>query len=59
MDLEISFDPEFDREDFTVVAQTLMLNFSYPTTPNGEHDYSYSSTDCFHFSQKGNAGGEG
>lgn len=57
LDVAISFYPEFNTEDFAVVAQPFMTNFSYPRTADGRHDYSYSSSDCFHFSLKGNAGG--
>lgn len=50
IDLELAASPEFQRDDFAVVAQTILLDVTIPLTPNG-----YMSTDCFHISQKGNA----
>lgn len=58
IDMELAKLPEFDLEDFTVVYQPFVLNYTFPTTKDGYTDYSYMSADCFHFSQKGNARGK-
>lgn len=49
---------EFDsKDDFTVVVQPFDLDITFPMLKNGQTDFSYLSTDCFHFSQKGYARG--
>lgn len=58
MDINIANDPEFDRDDFTVVIQPFTLNYTPPVTSEGFTDYTIHSYDCFHFSQKGNAKGK-
>ncbi|XP_037036133.1 phospholipase B1, membrane-associated-like [Bradysia coprophila] len=46
---------EFNGEDFTVNNQPFLKNVTFPTLPNGNHDFTYMSMDCFHLSQKGYA----
>lgn len=46
---------EFHRSDFTIVNQPFLKNVKFPKNPNGNHDFSYMSVDCFHLSQKGYA----
>lgn len=58
IDLEVGNYEEFDLDDFTVVVQPFLLNYTFPITSEGYTDYSYLSTDCFHFSQKGHARGK-
>ncbi|XP_015109337.1 phospholipase B1, membrane-associated [Diachasma alloeum] len=56
LDKEIPSYPEFQKEDFSVVAQTFMLQTNLPTViPDGDVDLRYLSADCFHFSQRLNA----
>ncbi|EZA61436.1 Phospholipase B1, membrane-associated [Ooceraea biroi] len=55
MDLEIAASPEFQRNDFAVVAQPLMMDASIPLASDGYSDITYLSSDCFHISQKANA----
>jgi hypothetical protein len=55
LDLEIAAFPEFQSDDFVVVAQPLMLDVKIPLTSNGFIDMTYLSNDCFHISQKTNA----
>ncbi|XP_077293718.1 phospholipase B1, membrane-associated-like [Arctopsyche grandis] len=56
VDATIDQAPEFNtKEDFAVVVQPFDLDIKFPTDKNGNTDYSYLSTDCFHFSQKGYA----
>ncbi|KAL9699948.1 hypothetical protein quinque_003389 [Culex quinquefasciatus] len=43
------------KSDFGVVWQPCLANISFPTTQNGDSDFSYMSYDCFHLSQKGYA----
>ncbi|XP_015108708.1 phospholipase B1, membrane-associated [Diachasma alloeum] len=54
VDEEVAAYPEFQREDFSVVAQPLFVNYTWPTLPDGTADFRYMSADCFHFSQLGN-----
>lgn len=58
LDMELANLPEFDLDDFTVVYQPFVLNYTFPLTQMGYTDYSFMSADCFHFSQKGNARGK-
>lgn len=58
-DLEVANLKEFDLDDFTVVVQPFILNYTFPTASDGNTDYSYLSVDCFHFSQRGHARGKG
>lgn len=53
--MEIATYPEFQRDDFTVVAQPVLMNLRLPLASDGYTDMSYLSTDCFHISQKTNA----
>ncbi len=39
-------------EDFSVVVQPFMKDFSAPRLPNGQVDLSYFAPDCFHFAAK-------
>ncbi|KAJ8939581.1 hypothetical protein NQ314_011078 [Rhamnusium bicolor] len=55
LDIEISNSPEFDLDDFTVIAHYFTLDYTFPTTTQGRIDYSYLSEDCFHFSEKGHS----
>lgn len=43
------------RTDFTVINQPFLENVQFPRLPNGNHDFTYMSVDCFHLSQKGYA----
>lgn len=43
------------RNDFTVINQPFLENVQFPRLPNGNHDFTYMSVDCFHLSQKGYA----
>ncbi|XP_054743812.1 phospholipase B1, membrane-associated [Anastrepha obliqua] len=47
--------PEFQTNDFAVVYQPFLSHVSTPTKENGETDYRYFASDCFHFSQFGHA----
>lgn len=49
---EIADKEEFDRDDFTVVAQPFTENYDIKRYKNGLVDYSVFSFDCFHLSQK-------
>ncbi|XP_039301947.1 phospholipase B1, membrane-associated [Solenopsis invicta] len=55
LDMEIASYPEFQRDDFTVVAQPTLINATIPLAPDGYADMTYLSSDCFHVSQKTNA----
>ncbi|XP_011300169.1 phospholipase B1, membrane-associated-like [Fopius arisanus] len=55
VDEDVANDAEFQREDFAVVSQPFFVNYTWPTLPDGTSDFRYMSTDCFHFSQLGNA----
>jgi len=55
LDLEIATFPEFQRDDFVVVAQPLTLGVKIPLASDGFIDMTYLSSDCFHISQKANA----
>ncbi|XP_032667596.1 phospholipase B1, membrane-associated-like [Odontomachus brunneus] len=55
LDIEISTYPEFQKDDFAVVAQPLTLDLRLPLTSNGYNDMTYFSNDCFHITQKANA----
>ncbi|XP_046590027.1 phospholipase B1, membrane-associated isoform X9 [Neodiprion lecontei] len=52
---EVATLPEFQREDFAIVLQPFTTNISFPVTTSGLTDFTYSSADCFHLSQKGYA----
>lgn len=53
---EVADLPEFNgRNDFTVINQPFLENVQFPRLPNGNHDFTYMSVDCFHLSQKGYA----
>lgn len=58
MDAEITNYDEFDLDDFAVVFQPFILNYTFPQTTKGFTDFSILSSDCFHFSQKGHALGK-
>jgi len=55
LDMEIADYPEFQRNDFVVVAQPTLMNISIPLASDGCSDMTYLSSDCFHISQKTNA----
>ncbi|KYN40535.1 Phospholipase B1, membrane-associated [Trachymyrmex septentrionalis] len=55
LDMEIADYPEFQRNDFVVVAQPTLMNISIPLDSDGYSDMTYLSSDCFHVSQKTNA----
>jgi len=55
LDLEIAAFPEFQRDDFVVVAQPITLHVKLPLASNRSVDMTYLSADCFHVSQKANA----
>ncbi|XP_066589738.1 phospholipase B1, membrane-associated-like [Prorops nasuta] len=46
---------EFQRDDFTIVAQPILTDLKLPILSSGFPDRSYLSADCFHISQKANA----
>lgn len=51
---EVVYREEFQNSTtFTVVLQEFTKNLNMPRTANGNTDFTYMSTDCFHFSQKG------
>ena len=39
-------------DDFTVVLQPFLTNFTTPKLPDGQVDMTYFAPDCFHFSLK-------
>jgi len=43
------------RDDWTVVVQTLYEHFTFPLDASGKPDASFFSPDCFHYSTKGHA----
>lgn len=53
--MEIAAYPEFQKDDFAVVAQPTLLNITLPLASDGYTDMTYFSSDCFHISQKTNA----
>lgn len=53
--MEIAAYPEFQRDDFVVVAQPTLMNISIPLASDGYTDMTYLSSDCFHPTQKANA----
>ncbi|XP_018404144.1 PREDICTED: phospholipase B1, membrane-associated-like, partial [Cyphomyrmex costatus] len=55
LDMEIADYSEFQRDDFIVVAQPILLDVTVPLTSDGYTDMTYLSSDCFHISQKANA----
>lgn len=55
LEMEIAALPEFQRDDFAVVAQPVLVKPSFPLDADGRTDMTYFSTDCFHVSQKTNA----
>jgi hypothetical protein len=55
LDMEIATYPEFQRDDFAVVAQPTLINTTIPLASDGFTDMTYLSSDCFHISQKSNA----
>ncbi|XP_012527810.1 phospholipase B1, membrane-associated [Monomorium pharaonis] len=55
LEMEIASYPEFQKDDFAVVAQPTLLNLTLPLASNGDIDPTYFSSDCFHISQKTNA----
>ncbi|XP_019888136.2 phospholipase B1, membrane-associated [Ooceraea biroi] len=55
IDMEIATYPEFQRDDFVVVAQPVLMDLTIPLASNGYADLTYLSVDCFHISQKMNA----
>ncbi|KAH1011986.1 hypothetical protein HUJ04_001245 [Dendroctonus ponderosae] len=55
LDLQIANYPEFDSDQFTIIAHKFTLNFTLPRLENGGMDYGYTAADCFHASQRGHA----
>lgn len=55
LDMEIAAYPEFQRDDFVVVAQPILMNLRIPLASDGYTDMTYLSSDCFHITQKTNA----
>ncbi|XP_012527812.1 phospholipase B1, membrane-associated isoform X2 [Monomorium pharaonis] len=55
LDMEIASYPEFQKDDFAVVAQPSLLGLHVPRASDGYADMTYMSSDCFHISQKSNA----
>lgn len=53
--MEIAALPEFQRDDFAVVVQPILLEAFIPLASDGYSDMTYLSSDCFHVSQKTNA----
>lgn len=53
--MEIANYPEFQKNDFIVVAEPLGVNVSIPLASDGYADMTYLSSDCFHLSQKSNS----
>ncbi|XP_012159994.1 phospholipase B1, membrane-associated [Ceratitis capitata] len=47
--------PEFQTNDFAVVYQPFTAYIQTPRLANGETDFRYFASDCFHFSQWGHA----
>ncbi|XP_067625459.1 phospholipase B1, membrane-associated [Eurosta solidaginis] len=47
--------PEFQTNDFTILYQPFIAHMNAPKKDNGEVDYRYFASDCFHFSQLGHA----
>jgi len=43
------------RDDWTVVVQTMYENFTFPRDASGKPDATFFSPDCFHYSTKGHA----
>lgn len=41
------------KDDFTVVVQPFLKNFTAPRQPNGKIDLTFFAPDCFHLSTKG------
>ncbi|XP_055855787.1 phospholipase B1, membrane-associated-like [Episyrphus balteatus] len=52
---EIIYQDEFHTKTFTVSLQPFTQNFTLPELPNGDTDLRYFASDCFHFSQLGQA----
>lgn len=44
-----------NKSDFTVNIQPFTRNLVFPSKLNGDTDFTYMSTDCFHMSQRGYA----
>ncbi|XP_043268871.1 phospholipase B1, membrane-associated-like isoform X2 [Venturia canescens] len=55
IDEEVANYPEFQTEEFAVVAQPFATNLSFPMKPDGTAEWRYLSSDCFHLSQIANA----
>jgi len=53
---QIANDPNFDRQDFTVVLQPFFVRtFTPALLPDGTTDPAFWSFDCFHYANKGHA----
>ncbi|XP_055923425.1 phospholipase B1, membrane-associated-like [Eupeodes corollae] len=52
---EIIYQDEFNTNTFTVNLQLFGKDFSLPKLPSGDTDLRYFASDCFHFSQLGQA----
>lgn len=58
--VEVVSEGEFESEDFTVVEQSFFIHGQLPFKMQHGHkvfDFTYTSADCFHFSQKCAAAG--
>ncbi|XP_014487737.1 PREDICTED: phospholipase B1, membrane-associated-like [Dinoponera quadriceps] len=52
LDMEISIYPEFQRDDFAVITQAIILDLSIQLASDVYADTTYFTIDCFHYSQK-------
>ncbi|XP_030381203.1 phospholipase B1, membrane-associated [Scaptodrosophila lebanonensis] len=55
IELDVAALPEFQREDFAIIAHPMIANITLPRTLDGQTDFRYFGHDCFHFSQRGHA----
>ncbi|KAL7740716.1 hypothetical protein ACLKA6_000080 [Drosophila palustris] len=55
VDLAVARLPEFQRQDFAIIAHPMITNMTTPVLPNGKTDWRLFSHDCFHFSQRTHA----
>lgn len=55
IDMAVARLPEFQREDFAIVAHPVVTNMTTPLLADGQVDWRIFSNDCFHFSQRTHA----
>lgn len=55
VDLAVARLPEFQRQDFAIVAHPVVTNMTSPMLSDGQIDWRIFSHDCFHFSQRTHA----